>query len=262
MHRFGGKKAVVMGASRPQNMGQAIARRLIAEGAEVVIGGRSIAGLKDFAREIGAHAVQCDVSSKASVISVFAQAESLLGKVDIAINAAATGQYGAFEQTSEAELDEMLAIIFKGGFFFMQEAVAAMKRAGGGAIVNVTSQVASIMFENHAAYMGAKAGLEHVTRTVANEFGQFGIKANSVAPGLTQTPMTQDIMAPGMAEAFARETPLGRINTVEDVAAAVLFAASDECFMTGQTFHVTGGITLRRLPTAAEIGASIAAASK
>ena len=243
-------------------MGQAIARRFKEEGADVVVSGRSMPGLEIFARELGGLAIQCDISSKQSVFSLFDEAEKRLGAVDIAVNAAATGHYGTFESTTEANLEEMLSIIFKGGFFFMQAAVEAMKRSGGGAIVNLTSQVATIMFENHAAYMGAKAGLEHVTRTVANEFGKYGIKANIVAPGLTITPMTKGVMAPGMAEAFERETPLGRINTVEDIAAATLFAASDECFMTGQTFHTSGGITLRRLPSAAEIGASIEAAAQ
>ena len=260
--RLEGKTAIVLGASRAGNMGQAIARRFLAEGAKVVVAGRAVAGLNQFAAESGAFAIACDVASKASVEALFAQAEAKLGQVDIAVNAAATGQYGPFEDTSEAEIDEMLAIIFKGSFCFMQAAVVAMKRIGGGAIANISSQVGTIMFENHAAYMGAKAGMDHVTRTVANEFGKFGIKANIIAPGLTVTPMTDAAMVPGMAEAFIRETPLGRLNSVEDVAAATLFAVSDECFMSGQTFHGTGGITLRRLPSANEIAASIAGATR
>jgi len=152
----------------------------------------------------------------------------------------------------------MLSIIFKGSFYFMQVMVAAMRR--GGSIINISSAVADIMFENHAAYMGAKAGMNHVTRAVANEYGARGIRANIVAPGLTVTPMLGNFMAPGMVEAFIKEYPLGRLTTVDDVANAAVFVASDECFMTGQTFHVTGGLTLRRNPTAAEIQASIAAA--
>ncbi len=262
MGRLQGKRAIVMGATREGNMGQAIAKRFVDEGATVVVSGRGAGGLKDFAGKYGAIAVPADISSKESVFSLFEQAEKAMGGVDIAVNAAATGQYGPFEDTPESELDEMLNIIFKGGFFFMQAAVGAMKRAGGGAIAVVTSQVATMMFENHAPYMGAKAGIEHVTRTVANEFGQFGIRANVIAPGMTVTPMTAGMLAPGMVEAFASETPLGRINTVEDIAAATLFAVSDECFMTGQTFHTTGGITLRRLPMASEIGAAIESATK
>ncbi|MBV1688909.1 SDR family oxidoreductase [Novosphingobium sp. G106] len=262
MGRLEGKNALVLGASRAGNMGQAIARRFIAEGAKVAVSGRGQDGIEAFADEYGAVAIECDVSSKASVFSMMARFEKEIGPLHVAVNAAATGQYGAFEETSEAEIDEMLAIIFKGGFFFMQAAVGAMKRAGGGSIADLTSQVATMMFENHAAYMGAKAGLEHVTRTVANEFGQYNIRANNVAPGLTITPMTEGVMVPGMAEAFARETPLGRLNTIDDIAAVTLFAVSDECFMTGQTFHTTGGIDLRKLPSAVEIAASIEAAAR
>lgn len=153
----------------------------------------------------------------------------------------------------------MLGIIYKGAFFFMQVMVAAMRE--GGSIINVSSAVADIMFDNHASYQGAKAGMNHVTRAVANEYGAKGIRANILSPGLTITPMLGSFMAPGMVEAFVKEYPLGRITTVDDVANAALFMASDECFMTGQTFHVTGGLTLRRNPTMAEIGASIAAAT-
>jgi len=123
----------------------------------------------------------------------------------------------------------------------------------------VSSAVADIMFENHAAYMGAKAGMNHVTRAVANEYGVKGIRANILSPGLTLTPMLGNFMVPGMVDAFVKAYPLGRITTVDDVANAALFVASDECFMTGQTFHVTGGLTLRRNPTAAEIQSAIAA---
>jgi len=159
----------------------------------------------------------------------------------------------------------MLAIIFKGSFFFMQVMVAAMKRTSadgrGGSIVNISSAVADIMYENHAAYMGAKAGMNHVTRCVANEYGRYGIRANTIAPGLTITPMLDGHLASGMVAAFEKEYPLGRITSVDDVANTAVFVAGDDCFMTGQTFHVTGGLTLRRNPTAAEIAASIASSS-
>ncbi len=258
MGRLQGKVAVVLGATRTGNMGQAIARRFLQEGARVVVAGRTAAGLQAFAAETGCAWHACDVRQKAQMASLAAFTQQEFGGIDIAVNCAATGQYSPFEQTSEAELDEMLAIIFKGSFQFMQVMVGAMTR--GGSIINVSSAVADIMFENHAAYMGAKAGMNHVTRAVANDFGARGIRANILSPGLTVTPMLGSFMAPGMIEAFVKEYPLGRITTVEDVANAALFMASDECFMTGQTFHVTGGLTLRRNPTAAEIQASIRAA--
>lgn len=262
MGRLQDKVALVMGASRAGNMGQAIARRFLDEGAKVVVSGRGADGLTSFAAQTGVTAIPCDITDREAVFRLIDDTVAMYGRLDVTVNAAATGQYGAFEDTSEVEIDEMLSIIFKGGFFFMQAAVGAMKKSGGGSIINVSSAVASIMFENHAAYMGAKAGLDHVTRTVANEFGKFGIRANILAPGLTRTPMLDGFLAPGMEDAFVKEVPLGRLNTVDDIANAALFVASDECFMTGQTFHVTGGLTLRRNPTAAEIAASMEAAAR
>lgn len=253
MSRLTGKVAIVMGATRAGNMGQAIARRFIQEGATVVVSGRSAAGLDAFAAETGATTVPADVASRDAVFALFKQVQDEFGRVDIAVNAAATAQYGPFEAMTETEIDEMLDIIFKGGIWFMQAAIGALKVAGGGAIINISSAVADIMFENHAAYMGAKAGLNHMTRAVANEFGRYGIRANILSPGLTETPILGNMFTPAMIEVFRREYPLGRITTVEDVANAALFMAGDECFMTGQTFHVTGGLTLRRNPTAAEI---------
>ena len=259
MGRLEGKVAVVMGATRPGNMGQAIAQRFVREGARVVVSGRSAEGLAAFATEHGCLWRACDLRNKPQIQALADYALAEHGAVHVAVNCAATGQYSQFEQTTEAELDEMYSIIYKGSFFFMQVMVAAMKH--GGSIINVSSAVADIMFENHAAYMGAKAGMNHVTRAVANEYGAKGIRANILSPGLTVTPMLGNFMAPGMVEAFVKEYPLGRITTVDDVANAALFIASDECFMTGQTFHVTGGLTLRRNPTAAEIQGSIAASS-
>jgi Dehydrogenases with different specificities (related to short-chain alcohol dehydrogenases) len=240
-------------------MGQAIARRFLGEGARVIVAGRGAEGLRKFARDHDCRWQACDVRDKAQIRSLADFALTEYGAIQVAVNAAATGQYSQFEQTTEAELDEMLSIIFKGSFFFMQVMVTAMTQ--GGSIINVSSAVADIMFENHAAYMGAKAGMNHVTRTVANEYGAKGIRANIISPGLTLTPMLGNFVAPGMIDAFVKEYPLGRITTVEDIANVAVFVASDECFMTGQTFHVTGGLTLRRNPTAAEIQASIQAAA-
>jgi NAD(P)-dependent dehydrogenase (short-subunit alcohol dehydrogenase family) len=114
---------------------------------------------------------------------------------------------------------------------------------------------------NHAAYIGTKSGADALIRCVANEYGAQGIRANSIAPGLTSTPMTADAMAaPGLEAAFAREYPLGRIGTSEDVADACLWLASDGCFVTGQTLQVNGGLTLRRNPTPQEMQAAVMAA--
>ena len=125
----------------------------------------------------------------------------------------------------------------------------------GGSIIQISSATATIMLENHAAYMGTKAGIDHVIRTVANEYGARGIRANSISPGLTETPMAGDSFSvKELIDAFAKEYPLGRLGTREDIAAAVVWLASDECFMTGQNLQVNGGLTLRRNPILSELG--------
>ncbi|EJU12261.1 short-chain dehydrogenase/reductase SDR [Sphingomonas sp. LH128] len=117
------------------------------------------------------------------------------------------------------------------------------------------------MLEDHAAYMGTKAGADHVIRCVANEFGHRGIRANSVAPGFTATPMTEKAAKnTAITDTFAKEYPLGRVGTSEDIAEAVSWLAGDACFMSGQVLQVNGGLTLRRNPTNAEIVSAVKAA--
>jgi NAD(P)-dependent dehydrogenase (short-subunit alcohol dehydrogenase family) len=115
---------------------------------------------------------------------------------------------------------------------------------------------------NHAAYIGTKAGADALVRCFANEFGARGVKVNSIAPGLTVTPMTErDTGLPGLEDAFRKEYPLGRIGTTEDIANAALWLATDESFLTGQVLQVNGGLTLRRNPSPREISASMKAAA-
>jgi len=113
------------------------------------------------------------------------------------------------------------------------------------------------------AYMGTKAGIDHVIRCVANEFGEKGIRANSISPGLTQSPMTEQAMeSPSLVETFRKCYPLGRIGTSEDIAAAAVFLASDECFMTGENLQVNGGLCLRRNPRGHELYEAAVAAGE
>ena len=262
MGRLEGKVAIVLGATREGNMGQGIAARFLEEGAKVVVAGRTREGLDRFAAKTGAVAVTCDASRRANIQALADETVARFGGIDIAVNAAAIGHLAPFEEETEEQIDGIIANVFKAGLFFMQVMVGAMKKerpgGRGGSIINISSAVAEIMHDDHASYMGAKAALNHMTRYVAFAYGKEGIRANILAPGLTKTPMLGEYMAPGMVEAYAREYPLGRITTVEDVANAALFMASDECFMTGQVFNVTGGLTLRRNPTLAEVAASIA----
>lgn len=258
--RLKGKKAIVLGAAGRGNMGQTIARRFLAEGAEVMAAGRHKDALDAFAAETGSAVALCDITKRANLDALVDAATRALGGVDIAVNATGWGLVKRFEQTTEEELDRILALQFKGPFFFLQALAPAMK-VRGGSIIQISSATATVMLNHHAAYMGSKAGADHVIRCFAYEYGRFGVRANSVSPGFTKTPMTEEAASmPGMEAAFAAEYPLGRIGTSDDIAAAAVYLASDECFMTGQNLQVNGGLTLRRNPTQAEINASVAAA--
>ncbi len=256
MGRLAGKAAVILGAAGKDNMGQVIARRFAAEGAKVMVAGRKLAPLEALAAEIGGAAHLCDITSAADIDGLITAAERTLSGVDIAVQATGWGLLKPYEETTTEELDAMMALQFKGPFQFFQRVLRAMSR--GGSIINISSATATIMLENHAAYMGTKAGIDHVVRCIANEYGRKGVRANSISPGITATPMTAASMAaPGLEAAFVKEYPLGRIGTSEDIAAAAVFLASDECFLTGQNLQVNGGLTLRRNPTPGEIQTAV-----
>ena len=261
MGRLQGKGAIVLGAAGAGNMGQVIARRFKAEGAKVLVAGRKDDELARFAAEIGGEWAHCDITRRDEVIALAATATAKLGGLHIGVNATGWGLLKPFLDNTQEELEAMTALQFIGPFFFYQAMIGAMD--GGGSIIQISSATATIMLNDHAAYMGAKAGADHVLRCVANEFGARGIRANSISPGLTDTPMTAGAkQTPGVYEAFASAYPLGRVGTSEDIAAAAVWLASDECFMTGQNLQVNGGLTLRRNPTREEITASVMAAMK
>ncbi|VVO78149.1 3-alpha-hydroxycholanate dehydrogenase (NADP(+)) [Pseudomonas fluorescens] len=258
--KLDGKVAVVLGAAGRDNMGQVIARRFRDEGATVIVAGRHAEELQRLADEIGGHARTCDITDRNQVFALFDFAGEKGGRVDIAVNATGWGLLKPFLETTREELEKMSALQYLGPFFFCQAAVQAMEQ--GGSIIQVSSATATILFHDHAAYMGTKAGIDHVIRCVADEFGEKGIRANSISPGITDTPMTAAAKeVPGLIDAFVAGYPLGRIGTSEDIAAAAVWLASDECFMTGQNLQVNGGLTLRRNPNKKEIEASVARAT-
>lgn len=259
MTRLQGKTAVVLGAAGRDNMGQEIARRFAEEGARVVVAGRHEDELARFAASIGGTHKVCDITSKVDLRALVAHAKDWGGSLDVAVNATGWGLLKPFLDTTEEEIDQMMALQFKGPHLFFQAVLEVMSQ--GGSIIQISSATAKIMLNDHAAYMGTKAGTDHVIRCIANEFGQRGIRANSLSPGLTDTPMTAAGKAvPGLFDAFVAGYPLGRIGTKADIAAAAVWLAGDECFMTGENLQVNGGLTLRRNPSSAEIGASVARA--
>ena len=241
MGRLQGKAAIVLGAAGKDNIGQHIARRFAEEGAKVVVAGRKIEPLQRLADEIGGQATVCDI------------------KVDIGVNSTGWGYLSPFLESTEEDIDRIMDLQFKGPFFFYQAMIEAMEH--GGSITQISSATATIMLNNHAAYMGTKAGADHVIRCVANEFGARGIRANSISPGATDSPMTNLSERPWAEKVFADCYPLGRVGTSDDIAAAAVWLSSDECFLTGQNLQVNGGLTLRRNPWAHELAAAAAAAA-
>lgn len=248
MGRLEGKKAIVLGAAGAGNMGQVIAKRFRDEGAEVLVAGRKEDELKRFAEEIGGHHALCDLNNEDEIAALAETATSKMGGVDIAINATGLGFLKPFLENTREELEMMSSLQLVGPFQFYQAMIKAMKN--GGSIIQISSATATIMVNDHAAYMGTKAATDHIIRCIANEFGDQGIRANSISPGLTRTPMTAGVdQVPGLVESFEARYPLGRIGTSEDIAAAAVFLASDECFMTGENLQVNGGLCLRGNPT-------------
>jgi len=248
MQRFIDKVVVVLGASDPSSMGGAIATRFAAEGAKVIVAGRQRDSVEAMARGIGALAAVCDITVEDDVAELARFAIRHHGRLDLAVNCAGEAVMGYIAETDEATLRRAVDVHFIGPFFFIKHMAANM--GAGGALVTLSSITATLTFPNHAAYMGAKAGTDHLVRVAAVEYGKKGIKVNSVSPGFTASPMTAEFLQiAGVREAFEREIPLGRLNTVDDIAAAVLWVCSPESYLTGQNLQINGGNTLTCLPS-------------
>jgi 2-hydroxycyclohexanecarboxyl-CoA dehydrogenase len=240
-------------------MGQAIARKLAGAGAKVVVTGRHEAPLKALADEIGGDWMLCDISKKADVEALAADTVSRHGRLDIGVNATGWGLLKSLHDITEEELEQIIALQFKGVHYFLSAFIRAMPN--GGSLMQISSATTQCVIDDHAAYIGTKAGSEALIRCVANQYGPQGIRANIVSPGFTDTPMTTAAFGtPGLADAFIKEYPLGRVGTSEDIAHAVLWLADDASFVSGQNLQINGGLTLRRNPRPEEIGASIGAA--
>ena len=257
MKRLADKVAVVLGAGGKENMGQAIARRFADEGARVVVSGRSAGPIEDLAREIRGIAMQCDIRSRASIEALARAAIERVGRIDVAVDCAGANLPVPFLETTEEQLQYLFDLQFKGPFQFLQVMVEAM--TGGGSIIQISSAAGTILLDDYAAYRGTKAGIDQVVRSVADEFGARGIRVNSISPGAVRTPMTQGLWDyPAAVDLFERTSPLGRTATVDEIAAAALWLAEDECFMTGENLHVSGGLLLRKNPSKAEVERAMA----
>ncbi|CAI8031181.1 Cyclopentanol dehydrogenase [Geodia barretti] len=253
--RLESKVALISGGARGQ--GAAEARLFAREGAAVVIGDiRDEDGLKLEAeiRELGGQAtcVHLDVTEQDQWQSAVSQAVDQYGKLDILVNnAGITGMEGGGLTSTkidgtDAELwDRIMAVNSKGVFLGTRTAIPAMRAAGGGSIINISSIAGIVASGAAAAYAASKGSVRLLTKSTAVQYGREGIRCNSVHPGFIETAMTElRLSVPGAREQAIAETPIRRIGTVDDIANGVLFLASDESsFMTGSELVLDGGWT-------------------
>lgn len=249
--RLKGKKAFVLGVSSTEGMGAAVVGQMVAEGAAVVIAARTADKTRAAAEALGVGWTTADLLDEPSIARAMAEAAQQLGGFDIAVNLAGQNHAALIaDETAEGLLDQA-RLHFVGTTLFIRDAAAVM--TGPGAIVTISSLTAELTGARLTAYAATKAAADKVVQIAALEYGERGIRVNSVAPGLTRTPMTEAYFTnPAVIGAFERETPLGRTASCEDVAKAVVWAASDDCFTTGDRIRVSGGGHLRRLPTPAD----------
>lgn len=253
--RFENKVAIVTGGG--SGIGLAVARRLYAEGASVLLNGRNEAKLRAAAAGFGDDSRVAvfagDIAKIATSAALVEAAESQFGGVDILINNAGVFKPIPFGDVTEEQYDWFLDTILKGKFFMAQAAARAMQKRGGGAIVNTGSMWAlqAVGATPSSAYSAANAGVHALARNLALELAGDHIRVNAVAPAVVETPvystfLTEEEVAK-VLPTFNTFHPLGRNGQPGDVAAAILFLASDEAsWITGTTIPIDGGVMAGR----------------
>jgi len=246
MQKLKNKVAVITGGS--SGIGLGIAKRFVQEGAKVAITGRNQQTIDKALKEIGPNAigVQGDVSKPDDLSRIYQTVSTQLGKIDALIVNAGVYILGPLASFSEEQFDKVSDINFKGAFFSVQKALSSLN--DGAAIVMLSSTALGKGFPNHAAYSATKAAIRSLARSFSVELLDRRIRVNTLSPGPTDTPVFNTVAtnadeAKAMKEAMGNFTPLKRVASSEEIAAAALYLVSDEtAFMLGAELLLDGGL--------------------
>lgn len=236
------KKALVTGATGA--LGEAIAKALVKNGASVAISGTRIERLKGLAEQIGAIAIPANLSSMEDVDRLAAEAQQRLGGLDILVNNAGITRDSLLVRMSEQDWQDVLKVNLEAAFRLSKACLRGMMKARFGRIISITSIVGVTGNPGQANYAASKAGLIGFSKSLAQEVASRGITVNCIAPGFIESPMTDGLSDDQKAKLVA-QIPLGRMGTPDEIAAGVLYLASDEAsYITGQTLHINGGMAM------------------
>ncbi|KPF72865.1 3-oxoacyl-ACP synthase [Bosea sp. AAP35] len=239
-----GKKALVTGATG--GLGGAIARALHAQGATVALSGTRQEALEALAAELGERVVitPCNLADKESVEALVPAAEEKLGGLDILVNNAGVTKDNLFLRLKDDDWDSVIAVNLTAAFRLSRAAVKSMMRRRYGRIISIGSVVGTTGNPGQGNYAASKAGLIGMSKALAAEVASRNITVNVVSPGFIESPMTQGL-TDKQREGILSDVPMGRLGSGADVAAAVAYLASAEAgYVTGQTLHVNGGMTM------------------
>lgn len=239
-----GRSALVTGASG--GIGGAIARALHGRGAVVALSGTRRDALETLAADLGerCHVLPCDLADAEAVEKLVPDAEAAMGGLDILLANAGVTRDNLFVQLRDAEWEQVLAVNLTATFRLARAAVRGMMRRRFGRVIAVSSVVGVTGNPGQGNYVAAKAGLIGMMKSIAQEYARRGITANSVAPGFIQSPMT-DRLSDKQRETILGRVPAGRLGNADEIAAAVVYLASDEAaYVTGQTLHINGGMAM------------------